>query len=144
MDLHMSPQGRGIGHDDMVPENTVMGNMGIGHKKIVAADGRYPASRRGTSMNGNIFADLIVVADNKFGWFTLIVQILRRAAHRGKRADNITAADRGVSSQNGMRHYPCQRSDSDAGLDDGIGADLDGSIEAGLLVNNCSGMNRHG
>ena len=53
VDLDMTGQGRTVGHHNMVADNAVMGNVGVGHEQVVAANHGLPVSGFGAAMHGH-------------------------------------------------------------------------------------------
>ena len=67
-DLHMPGKGGNIGHNNMIADTTVMGDMAVGHNHIIIADNRFPIAVYRTPVDGNIFPNLVIVADDQLGW----------------------------------------------------------------------------
>ena len=78
---------RRIGHDHVVPEDTIMSDVHLGHHETVIASPGQTAPTRGTAMDRNKLPDAVAPADFRFGSFACELQILRRQANRDKWID---------------------------------------------------------
>ena len=72
-DLHMSGQAGVVGHDDVVPQHAVMGDVHIGHDPVVVADARDAGVLDGAAIDGAKFTDGVVVADDQLGVFVRVL-----------------------------------------------------------------------
>ena len=83
---------RPIFHDDMpcechrvselrvVADPNIVRHVRVSHQQIVIADGRRHATALSAAMDRHEFANLIAIADPRFGPLAVIFQILRRDA----------------------------------------------------------------
>jgi hypothetical protein len=83
----------GVGHDDVVADEAVVSDMCVGHDEAMTADLRELAAFDGAAMDGDVFADLVMVADLEASGFTFVGKILRAHADDGEREDAIVAAE---------------------------------------------------
>ena len=127
-------------HDDMIPKVAVVSDMGIGLQHIVGA---YPgfAVFAGGSVNGDIFTNQVMIAEDNGGIFTGEFQVLRVFADDGMGVNVVffthpyVFRNHGVSSDDGP--FPdfavfsdhCVRSDDDIFMNDG------GRIDDGSRMN---------
>ena len=95
--MHMTGKGGAVGHYDIVFHTAVVGHMGIRHQQVVVAYAGNPASAFGAAVQGRIFANGVVVAYFKPGFFSVEFEILRFSAHTGIRMDVVVAAKPGVA-----------------------------------------------
>jgi len=54
---------RAIGEDDVVADGGVVADVGPGQQHVVVADRRHAAAERRAAVQGDVFADAVVVAD---------------------------------------------------------------------------------
>ena len=69
----MTTEHRIIGDDDIVAENTIMGDMTADKEQIVITDFRDHVIDRCTRMHGHIFTDRVSVTDFQHRFFTLVL-----------------------------------------------------------------------
>ena len=93
IDANMPPQGGGIGQDDVVADDAVVGDVGIGHEQIVVADAGNAASPLGAAIDGNTLAKDIVVADHQPSFLPAVAQVLWRVAKGGERKNLVALAN---------------------------------------------------
>jgi hypothetical protein len=103
--LDMSCQGCGISHDYMVFNDAIMGDMGIGHNKIVVSNGRYPATFLGAPVDGEIFSKDVVISNDQAGFSSPVFQILRNIANGRERENSTSFADLCGAFDYDMRVY---------------------------------------
>ena len=76
-DDDMAAQSCGIGKDDVAPDYAIMRNVGVGHDQGMAANARQPSALGGAAIDGDKFADDIVVADLEASRLAAVAQVLR-------------------------------------------------------------------
>src|ERR1051325_1770242 len=76
-DDDVSTQSCRISQDDVVADHAVMGNMGVGHDERVIADTRQASALGSATIDGDKFADSVVIADLEVRGFVLVAQVLR-------------------------------------------------------------------
>jgi len=64
--LHVSCQGGAVGQNGRIADNTIMGNMDIAHKQVPGTDCGNAPVRHGAAVDGDVFPDLVIVADDEF------------------------------------------------------------------------------
>src|SRR2546423_8846044 len=84
-DAHVPGQGRCVGHDDVVANQTIMGDVRLGHDEAVITNFGDPAAAFGAAMNRHKFADARTAANLSLSFLTREFQILRRQSNRYKR-----------------------------------------------------------
>ena len=55
--LFRSGEGDAVGHDDVIADVHVVGDVGVGHEQVVAADDGEQSSALGAAMDGDEFAE---------------------------------------------------------------------------------------
>src|SRR5690348_6869882 len=74
----VSAQSCGVGEDDVVADHAVMGNVRVGHDERVIADKGQASALGGAAIDGDKFADSVVVADLEARRLAAVAYILRR------------------------------------------------------------------
>ena len=125
LDQDMARQGSVIDQNTMVPDMTIVTNMGPGHQKAVIANcGFHPAAFR-AGIKGGTFADFGTVANNQAALFTLELKVLRGMTDRGERID-FTFITKGCHARHcymAVQFYPVPQDNLRA--DHAIGPDFD-------------------
>ena len=135
-DSDMACRAREGGHDDVVAEATVMCDVGIGLQHIVRADACL-AVFPGRSVNGDVFTEKIVIADDDGAVFVCEFQILRVFSNDRMRINVILFAHADILRDDSVRPDDGAFADLAVFSDIGISADDD------ILVNDRTRMN-HG
>src|SRR5665213_2880217 len=84
-----------IGHDAVIAHYAVVTDVRAGHQQAVGAEARNAAATHSSATHGYVLANGVVVADDRFGRLTAILQILRRHANRRERIDGIARTNAG-------------------------------------------------
>ncbi len=141
--LDMTGEGGAVGHDDMIADDTVMGNMGICHEQIVAADNGLPGAVAGAAMHGDRLADGVAVTDLQGRFLSLELEILRRCAYRRELVDPVLFPDFGPIANDHVRRNDRPVTYRRAFTNDRIRADLDVFPDFGTRMNDCRLVNHH-
>src|SRR5690606_25972626 len=123
--MHVAGDGRVVGHDDVVTDDAIMGDMYIGHQQVVAADGGHATVLHGAPMQGAAFANDIVVADDQPGRLTMVFLVLAILADGGELENPVALADGRRPTDHHVRSNDRSRTNLDIRPDQGPGADLD-------------------
>src|SRR5271163_4413671 len=94
LDNDVAPKRRVVGHDDMVADLAIVGDMCANHKKAAVTNPGDHAAACGSGVYCHIFPDRVVAPDDKLRLFTAILEILRLEPNRGERKQARTLADR--------------------------------------------------
>lgn len=137
-DLHMAAQGRGIGHNDMVLQQTIVGDMNIGHQQIVIADPCHTLVLHGSAMQGGEFTDNVAIADLQDGRLAGIFHVLGILPNRGELVDPVVPANLGRPLDHHMGADFGTCCNLDPGANDGEGTNSDPFIELGIRIDNCA------
>jgi hypothetical protein len=128
-----------IGEDDIVADPAVVADVTKRHEKVSVSDSRCRAFCA-AAMDGDSFANDIVVSDFNEAHTGLEFEILRLSAdHHGFR-DAVAAAEPRMPFDHGVRGDVGAVADDYVFLDDGVGSDLDFAPERGALMNERRGM----
>ncbi len=95
VDNHMATQGGGIGHDHVVPQLTVVGDMSVGHQQVVVADAGGRCILQRAAVDGGEFADHVAITNLQPGLFAGVLFILGIFTDRGELEDAVVLADAG-------------------------------------------------
>ena len=82
-----------VGENRVAPHHAVVSNVHIGHEQIVAANSRQPAAGLGTAMQVRPFAQDIVIANLKPGFFAMKFLICGVFTDRTKLENSIVLAN---------------------------------------------------
>src|SRR3954468_19446691 len=93
LDYHVSGKRGIVGHDDMVAHKAIVRDVRVSHEQAVAAELSQPPATGRAAVDGDAFADLVMVADLEARLLTLELQVLRLHAQRHEWENPIIAAD---------------------------------------------------
>lgn len=111
-----------------------MGDMAVLHEKIIGTDDRL-LSNPGRAMDGDMFAEDVVIANAQSGRFIAVLQILGGFTDDTAGKETISRSNRCSSGYIHMRADDTLSSNFNPFIDDCIRADLNAG------VNLCFGMN---
>src|SRR5436190_2069988 len=86
-DQHMTGEGRGVGHDYVVANQTVMRYVRLGHEETIITNTGNAAATCGAPVNGDEFADASSAPDFCLSLLSCEFEILGRQPNRNKRKD---------------------------------------------------------
>ena len=97
VDVHMPAQQRAVGHDDVVAQLAVVGDVAAGHQEILVAEPRDAVFFFAAAIDRHAFANDVAVADHDLGVAAGVADVLRLAADHDVRIDDVIVADRHVA-----------------------------------------------
>ena len=125
----MAAQGRGIRHDYVIADRAIVGDVRVSHDEVVAADAGETSAFDGTAIDGDEFANDVVVADFEARGLAVVADILRSEADGRKREESIMVADfRGTVNGN-VRDQFAGFAEFDVCTDGAIRADFAGGMD---------------
>src|ERR1019366_6951941 len=124
-----------VGHDHVVADAYVVGDVGVSHQQVVAADRGDQSPALGAAMNGDEFADAVAMADAGLGALALVFEVLRGHAGRAVREEEVILADPGGAFEIVICHQAGARADVYFRSNDAVGADLGAGIDLRRGVN---------
>src|SRR5690606_11884329 len=133
-DLSVAADSGGLSHDDVVVDDAIVGDVAIAHDQTIIADRRDAAPAHGAAVNGGVFADDVVVADDELRRFAPVRQILRRAAEAYERPDGVALAEFGVALDEDVRDELRALADLHVRANHAAWADLHVGAEFGAIV----------
>lgn len=71
-DSDVSGERGGVGHDDVVSDEAIVSDVGIGHDEAVTADLRELAALNCAAVDGDVFTDFVVIANFEAGGFSFV------------------------------------------------------------------------
>ena len=137
---HVAAERRPVRHDDVAAELTVMGDVGIGHAQVAAAEARYAAASLRAPVEGGEFPDAVAVSEFKPRHFTLEFQILRLAAHHSVGMDVVAASHFRIVLDDRMGVDAAAVPDDHMFFDDRVGPDFHVFPEARARVDKSRGV----
>lgn len=141
-DVDVAGEHGGVGQDVVVAELAIVGDVGVGEEEVVVPDGGGLAGAGG-AVEGDVFAEDVVVADDQAGGFAGVFQVLAFDADGGEgekfvpRSDGRAAVDDDVGVQLAIG------SEGDSGFDDAKRADVAGGVDFGFRGDDGGGVD-HG
>ena len=101
-DGHVTRKGADVGHNDVIAEAIVMGDVAVSQDVVIRAN-RCHFAVAGRAVDGDTFAEGIVVANFGSCDAALPFQILRLKADAGEGEDFVAASEFGMAIDNDMR-----------------------------------------
>src|SRR5690606_2781627 len=138
----MPGQSRVVDQDAVIAYHAVRADMGIGHDQVVITNGGFAAILQGAAVNGDAFADRVVIADHQSRRLPLVLQIRGVFTNRGKLVDTVVLANHGRPFEHYVRADDCTLADFHIGPDNAPGADDDVVSQSGTGVDDRSRVNR--
>ena len=90
---HVPAQRDGVGQHHVIADVHIVRHVRVGHQQVVVADAGDQAAALGAAMDGDEFADVVAVADARFGALAVVFQVLRGHAHGAVREKDVVLAD---------------------------------------------------
>ena len=78
-DGNMSGKRRGVSHDDVIADVTIMRHVHVGHQKIMPADRRDAATERRPAVHRHVLPQNIFIADTHARRLIMILEVLGRS-----------------------------------------------------------------
>ena len=133
-------QGCAVRHDDVAADDAIVRDVTVGQNVIMRTDARRVAVTGG-AVNGDVFAQRVMVADFGAGDAALPFQILRLQSDAGERKNFISFPQPGVPVNDHVRMQPAIVAERDVLADDAIRPDFTTGTDLRLGVNDGGGMN---
>src|SRR5438067_51153 len=124
----------GVGEDGVVADLHVVREMHVGHHPVVVAKARDADVERSAAVDGDVFADGVVVADLHRGVLAVVLLVLRRRAERGEVEDAVIAPDADAAIAHDVGADPRAVTDLGVRADDAVGADRDAVAQPGAGI----------
>ena len=99
--MAMAAKQRPVGQDDLVAHGAIMCNMASSHEEVVVADACLE-SLSGASVNGDILAKDVVVADHRAGILAAELEVLGHLTDDRPAVDRVALTHFQWADQNGM------------------------------------------
>src|SRR4030042_4911973 len=109
----MSCQGGSIGHDNLMADLTVVGNMGVGHKKIAIADDGLSLTLDCAAVERDEFPYDIIIPNDERSLLSFIGNGLGGLSNGRKLKDLAPFPNRGSFTNDDMRTDPRSLSNED-------------------------------
>jgi hypothetical protein len=126
-----------VGEDAVVADLCVVADVAVDHQEIAAADARQAVSAGwfGSDVDGDGFAEGVVVADVEFGGSTAVFFVLRCGADDGVGEEGVVLSDGGLVEDGDMGQEFAAGPDADIGPDHAERADVNIGGQIGLGIN---------
>ena len=135
MELHMSRQGSAVRHDDMIANDAIVRDMGIGHKQVVAAYLGDALVLLGAAMQGRKLANRIAVAYFEPSDFVGVLFVLWVFTNGRKLINPVLLADSSRTFYDDMGTDYCPRSYLYASPDKTIRTNLNIALDFSAAIN---------
>ena len=143
LDDHVPGQRGGVAEDEVVAQDTVVGDVHVGHQQVVVPDLSERPAARGAAVDGDELADAVVVADDDLAVLATELQVLRDEPQAGEGKDAVAAADADGAFDDGVGADFGLFADLDLGADHSVRPDAHARGQARLRINDSRGMNAH-
>lgn len=140
---HKAGEEGAIGDDDPVSDTAIVAEMTMGHEQVVGADPGGVVISIG-AMDGDMFAEGIVVADIDPGEAAMKAEVLGGAADDAAGGEHVTGAGGGGPGEVDMRADLTVFAEGNVGVDDGVGPHDHAGVQTGAGIDHGRGMNGHG
>ena len=137
---YMPAESGSVGHDDVIAELAVMGDVRVGHAQVAAADTGNAASAFRAPVERGEFTDTVIVAELQPRHFALELEILRFAADQRVGMDMVAHAHPRVIFDDGVGVDAAAIPDDDMLFDDRIGAYFHILADLRIGVHDSSGV----
>ena len=130
-DDDMASKSCGVGEDDVVADDAIMCDVGVGHDQRVIADAGQASALCSAAIDGDKFADGVVVADLKARRFTFVAEVLWGQSNGRKREEAVAGADCRGAFNDYVRNEFATFSEFDVRANGAVGADFAGRVDLG-------------
>jgi hypothetical protein len=142
-DGDVAGDGRSVDQHDVIFDEAVVADVGVGHDEQMAADFGEASAFDGAAIDGDAFADFVVIADFEARGLVVVGDVLRSHADGGVGEKRIVVADFGWAFDGDVGAQAAVFSEFDVGADDAVGADVAGCGDFGAGVDDGGGVNVH-
>jgi hypothetical protein len=122
----------------VILNKTIMGDMDIGHKKIVISDTRCTPSLDGSAIDGDKLPEYIPITYFQAGRLARIFHVLRIIPERCELENPVVPANNGGTLDHYMGTDPGSPADLHFGPNDAKRTDLDTLTYLGFYIDNCA------
>ena len=140
LDGHVARERGDVGHDDVVAQHAIVRDVAVGQDVVVRTDARDFAVAGG-AVDGDVFAEGVVVADFRARDAALPFQVLRLQPDAGERKNFILPAERRVAVNDDVRMQFAAVAERDVFADDAIRADFAAGADLRLGMNDGGRVN---
>ncbi len=140
-DHHVARQGRVVGEDAVVTDDAIMGDVHIDHEQVAAAHLGQALILHGTTVEGAVFANDVVVANLEEGALAGVLLVLAILTDGGVLEDLVATTDLGRALDHHMGTHPGVVTDFYFGADDRKGADFNPFTDHSRLMDDGSIVN---
>jgi hypothetical protein len=123
-DRNVSGERCGICHDDVVSHDAVMGDVTVGHQKIIVSNNGNSMTSPRSAVQAHKLPEYIIIADFEIGRFPLVFEVLRIGSDRTVTIKTAPFPDAGPAMNANMRIQNGSRPNRHIRSDDTVGADF--------------------
>ena len=124
----MPRQRHGIGNNDLIGDDAVVGYMHVGHQEIVIADDRG-FTRMGCAVDRDILANLVIVSNFDQAYGAVILQVLRLNPNDCSRKDLVVSANFGMPIDHHVGTNVCLGANRDFFANHCVGSNFDRGVK---------------
>lgn len=142
---HVPAQQHPVDEDDVVEDVAVVGHVGVRHQQVAVPDPSAAVFLHGAAIDGDPFAELVVVPDEDTGLVAAgVALVLRLTADDAVRPEAVVRADRRLADDRHMTVEPAAVTDAGFGTDETERTDFDVVAKFGIRIDIGQGGNRGG
>ena len=140
----MTRDGGAVDEHGMIADHAVVADMGVSHDQQMIAEPGNSSALDGSAIDGDAFANLVVITDFQTSGLAFVSDVLRRHADGREGKEDIVRSDFGGTFDGNMRDEPAILAEFDVGSDYAVRAYLAGRGNFSAFIDNRSGVNVHG
>lgn len=143
LDDNMTAEGRGVCHDYIIPDLAIMRDVGISHDQVMAANTSYAAAFYRSAVDGDKFANGVVISDLETCGFAGVSYVLWRETDRTKWKKAVIGTNFARPLEGDMRLKMAPFAEFDVRPDYAIGTNFAGGSNPGSRIDNRSRVSFH-
>jgi len=140
---HMTGQGAIVGENDMMADQAIVGDVGVGQEIVMVADDGL-ATRAGSAIDRAELPEAVGIPDFQMGGLDGVFEILGPLADRGEGEESVAIPNHGGAGHADMAGQHIAAAESNPGSDHTVGTDLVVVADLGGWVDEGGGMDHAG
>ncbi len=134
MNVDVSAEERGIGHDHSAADLAIVGDMATRHDEGVAAESRDASLLFRAAIDRDAFANHVLISEDDLGVTAAIANVLRLAPNNRAGENTVVLADRDMSDDGHAIDQLSAAADANVRSDDAERADMDAVVQLGTRI----------